>query len=125
MLALLGFVTIVSLFTAILTKKMSPLVALIAIPIVAALLGGFGLQTSKFIVQGVTAIAPVAGMFVFAILFFGIVTDAGMLDPIISRILKTVGSRPTRIVPGTATRKAYEYSRVPRSAWSAGASPCG
>jgi len=102
MLALLGFVTIVSLFTAILTKKMSPLVALIAIPIVAALLGGFGLQTSKFIVQGVTAIAPVAGMFVFAILFFGIVTDAGMLDPIISRILKTVGSRPTRIVPGTA-----------------------
>ncbi|MFX5603058.1 SLC13 family permease, partial [Acinetobacter baumannii] len=38
----------------------------------------------------------------FAILFFGIVTDAGMLDPIISRILKTVGSRPTRIVPGTA-----------------------
>ncbi|MBV8622001.1 MAG: citrate transporter, partial [Herbaspirillum sp.] len=102
MLALLGFVTIVSLFTAILTKKMSPLVALIAIPIIAALVGGFGLQTSKFIVQGVTAIAPVAGMFVFAILFFGIVTDAGMLDPIISRILKTVGSRPTRIVPGTA-----------------------
>jgi CitMHS family citrate-Mg2+:H+ or citrate-Ca2+:H+ symporter len=90
------------LFTAILTKKMSPLVALIAIPIIAALVGGFGLQTSKFIVQGVTAIAPVAGMFVFAILFFGIVTDAGMLDPIISRILKTVGSRPTRIVPGTA-----------------------
>lgn len=102
MLALLGFVTIVSLFTAILTKRMSPLVALIAIPIMAALIGGFGLQTSKFIVQGVTAIAPVAGMFVFAILFFGIVTDAGMLDPIISRILKTVGSRPTRIVPGTA-----------------------
>lgn len=102
MLALLGFVTIVLLFTAILSKKMSPLVALIAIPIVAALVGGFGLQTSKFIVAGVTAIAPVAGMFVFAILFFGIVTDAGMLDPIISRILKTVGSRPTRIVPGTA-----------------------
>jgi len=102
MLALLGFITIVLLFTAILTKKMSPLVALIAIPIVAALIGGFGMSTSKFIVSGVTAIAPVAGMFVFAILFFGIVTDAGMLDPIISRILRTVGSRPSRIVPGTA-----------------------
>jgi len=102
MLALLGFITIVLLFTAILTKKMSPLVALIAIPIVAALIGGFGMQTSKFIVSGVTSIAPVAGMFVFAILFFGIVTDAGMLDPIITRILRTVGSRPSRIVPGTA-----------------------
>jgi CitMHS family citrate-Mg2+:H+ or citrate-Ca2+:H+ symporter len=41
-------------------------------------------------------------MFVFAILFFGIVTDAGMLDPIIDRILATVGTRPTRIVMGTA-----------------------
>ena len=40
-------------------------------------------------------------MFVFAILFFGIMTDAGMLDPIIDRILKTVGTRPTRIVMGT------------------------
>jgi CitMHS family citrate-Mg2+:H+ or citrate-Ca2+:H+ symporter len=40
-------------------------------------------------------------MFVFAILFFGVVTDAGMLDPIIDRILRTVGTRPTRIVMGT------------------------
>ncbi|SDX72461.1 Citrate transporter [Collimonas sp. OK242] len=102
MLALLGFITIATLLAAILSKKMSPLVALIAIPIIAALIGGFGLETSKFIVSGITSIAPVAGMFVFAILFFGIVTDAGMLDPIISGILRIVGSRPTRIVPGTA-----------------------
>lgn len=102
MLALLGLCTIAILLAAILTKKMSPLVALISIPIVAALIGGFGMETSKFIVAGITNIAPVAGMFVFAILFFGIVTDAGMLDPVISGILRVVGSRPSRIVPGTA-----------------------
>lgn len=102
MLALLGLATIALLLTAILTKKMSPLVALIAIPIAAALIGGFGMETSKFIVGGITKIAPVAGMFVFAILFFGIVTDAGMLDPVINGILRVVGSRPSRIVPGTA-----------------------
>ena len=102
MLALLGLCTIAILLAAILTKKMSPLVALITIPIVAALIGGFGLETSKFIIAGITNIAPVAGMFVFAILFFGIVTDAGMLDPVISAILRVVGSRPSRIVPGTA-----------------------
>ncbi|WP_300758890.1 citrate:proton symporter [Janthinobacterium sp.] len=102
MLALLGLCTIVILLAAILSKKMSPLVALITIPIAAALIGGFGLETSKFIVAGITSIAPVAGMFVFAILFFGIVTDAGMLDPVISAILRVVGSRPSRIVPGTA-----------------------
>lgn len=102
MLALLGLATIALLLAAILTKKMSPLVALIAIPIAAALIGGFGMETSKFIVGGITKIAPVAGMFVFAILFFGIVTDAGMLDPVITGILRIVGSRPSRIVPGTA-----------------------
>lgn len=40
-------------------------------------------------------------MFIFAILYFGTVTDAGMLDPIIDRILRAVGTRPTRIVIGT------------------------
>ena len=41
-------------------------------------------------------------MFVFAILYFGVMTDAGMLDPIVDRILRAVGTRPTRIVMGSA-----------------------
>jgi citrate-Mg2+:H+ or citrate-Ca2+:H+ symporter, CitMHS family len=41
-------------------------------------------------------------MFVFAILYFVIMTDAGMLDPIVDRILFAVGTRPTRIVIGSA-----------------------
>jgi CitMHS family citrate-Mg2+:H+ or citrate-Ca2+:H+ symporter len=101
MLAILGLCTVIVLLAVILTKKMSPLIALIAIPLIASLIGGFGYDTSKFVVDGLKSLAPVVGMFVFAILFFGIVTDAGMLDPIIDRILKTVGTRPTRIVMGT------------------------
>ncbi|MBW4794486.1 CitMHS family transporter [Pseudomonas tolaasii] len=103
MLATLGVITILCLLAAVMSKRLSPLVALIALPIIAALLGGFGLQTSAFIITGIKNVAPVVGMFVFAILFFGIMTDAGMLDPIIDRILRTVGTRPTRIVVGTAT----------------------
>src|SRR5471030_356307 len=102
MLALTGTIAIVALFGLIITKRLSPLVALIAVPTVAALAAGFGLSTAKFIVHGVQAIGPVAGMFVFAILFFGILTDAGMLDPIINGILRMVGGKPTRIVMGTA-----------------------
>jgi CitMHS family citrate-Mg2+:H+ or citrate-Ca2+:H+ symporter len=101
MLALLGVITIGVLLLVIMTKWMSPLIALILIPLVASLIGGFGWDTSKFIVSGLQSLAPVVGMFVFAILFFGVVTDAGMLDPIIERILHTVGTRPTRIVMGT------------------------
>ena len=102
MLASLGLITIVVLLTAIISKKMTPLMALIAVPIVAALIGGFGLKTGSFVVKGIQNIAPVAGMFIFAILYFGIVADAGMLDPIIDRILRVIGNRPTRIVMGTA-----------------------
>lgn len=102
MLALLGTATVLVLLTVIMLNLCSPLVALIAVPIGAALVGGFGLGTGKFIVTGITSIAPVAGMFVFAILYFGIMTDAGMLDPIIGRILRTVGAKPTRIVMGSA-----------------------
>jgi CitMHS family citrate-Mg2+:H+ or citrate-Ca2+:H+ symporter len=101
MLALLGLTTVVVLLAVIIFKRMSPLVALILIPIIASLIGGFGFDTSKFVIDGLKSLAPVVGMFVFAILFFGIVTDAGMLDPIIDRILRTVGTRPTRIVMGT------------------------
>ena len=102
MLALLGLATTVVLLAAVLTNRMSPLVALIAVPIAAALIGGFGFDTGKFVVSGIQAIAPVAGMFVFAILYFGIMSDAGMLDPIIDRILRLVGSRPSRITVGSA-----------------------
>ncbi len=109
MTAVLGLLTIVALSAAILSKKVSPLVALIAIPIIAALAGGFGLKTGAFVIKGIQGIAPVAAMFIFAILYFGIMSDAGMLDPIIDRILRTVGNHPKRIVMGTALLAAIVH----------------
>ncbi len=41
-------------------------------------------------------------MFIFAILFFGILTDAGTFQPIIDKILKVVGKDPIKIAIGTA-----------------------
>jgi len=102
MAATLGFVTVLALLAAIMGKRTSPLVALIAIPVCASLAAGFGLKTGTFMVKGIEGIAPVAGMFVFAILYFGIITDAGTIDPLIDRILRTAGNRPARVVAGTA-----------------------
>jgi len=109
MLALLGFITIFALLVVILGKKMSALVALIAIPVLTALLAGFGAEIGGFITSGIKAIAPIAGMLLFAILFFGILTDAGMLDPIVNRILKVVGTNPVRITLGTAMLAAIVH----------------
>lgn len=102
MLAILGFATVSVLLAVILARKMSPLSALIAIPVLSSLAGGFGLKTAGFAVHGIQSVSAVAGMFIFAILYFGIMTDAGMLDPIVNRILRTAGSNPPRIVAGTA-----------------------
>lgn len=102
LLATLGTLTIVGLMAAILSKRVAPMVALIALPVLASLCAGFGLQTGKFMLAGIEAISGVIGMFVFAILFFGVMTDAGMLRPLIAWLLRVVGRRPSRIVPGTA-----------------------
>jgi CitMHS family citrate-Mg2+:H+ or citrate-Ca2+:H+ symporter len=102
LLATLGFLTVAALLVLIVARLASPLVALIAVPVAAALVGGFGLSTAKFIVAGIQQIAPVAAMFVFAILFFGIITDAGTLEPVIRSILRAVGARPSRVVVGSA-----------------------
>jgi CitMHS family citrate-Mg2+:H+ or citrate-Ca2+:H+ symporter len=101
-LAALGALTIVALMIAILSKRISPVVALIAIPVISSLLAGFGLRTGRLMIAGIEAISGVIGMFVFAILFFGIMTDAGMLKPFIGWLLRVIGRKPTRIVPGTA-----------------------
>jgi len=101
-LSLLGFLTVMVLLGVIVGRLMSPLVALIVVPFTAALIGGFGLETASFVVAGIQQIAPVAAMFVFAILYFGIISDAGTLDPVIDGVLRVVGYRPTRVVVGSA-----------------------
>ncbi len=86
----------------ILTKRLSALSALTIVPVAGALIAGFGWETAEFALSGIRAIAPVLAMFVFAILFFGVLTDAGMFDPVINAILKMVGSDPRKITVGAA-----------------------
>jgi len=102
MLAFLGLLTITALLVLIVSRLASPLVALIAVPVIAALLGGFGFATATFVVSGIQQIGPVAAMFVFAILYFGVITDAGTLEPLIRAVLRVAGARPTRVVVGSA-----------------------
>ncbi len=102
MLAVAGAVAIISLLAAILSNRVSPLAALILVPVAAAILVGAGPAVPTHILEGIGKIAPVAGMFVFAILFFGIMTDAGVLAPLVGLTLRLVGRKPSRITVGTA-----------------------
>lgn len=102
MIALLGFITIAVVLVLIMTKRASTIVALMVVPIVTALIGGAGGKVGTYIVNGVKTISPTAAMFIFAVLFFGVLSDAGMFDPVIKGILKTVGRDPLKITVAAA-----------------------
>jgi CitMHS family citrate-Mg2+:H+ or citrate-Ca2+:H+ symporter len=107
-LTLLGFGMVVVFMALIMTKRLSPLVALITIPIIFALIGGFGgPDLGKMMLDGIKALAPTGVMLMFAILYFGIMIDAGMFDPVVRAILKAVGGDPLKVLVGTAALATF------------------
>jgi CitMHS family citrate-Mg2+:H+ or citrate-Ca2+:H+ symporter len=103
MLTWLGFGMVTTFMTLIMTRRLSPLVALISVPILFALLGGFGgPQLGEMMLAGLRTLAPTGVMLMFAILYFGLMIDAGLFDPLIRAIVRAVHGDPTRIVVGTA-----------------------
>nr|WP_256575136.1 citrate:proton symporter [Pseudomonas sp. PA27(2017)] len=102
MLALLGLAMVVVFTYMIMSKRMSPIVALTFIPIVFAIAGGFGDSTGKMILDGLKMVAPSAALLLFAILFFGLMIDTGLFDPLIRVILHKVNGDPVKIAVGTA-----------------------
>lgn len=102
MVVITGISIIIVLLALILSKRVSALTALIVVPVMGALIAGFGMETMDFAIEGIKAISPVVAMFVFAILFFGILTDAGMFDPLIKYVVDLAGRNPVKITIGTA-----------------------
>jgi citrate-Mg2+:H+ or citrate-Ca2+:H+ symporter, CitMHS family len=103
MLAWLGFGMVITFMTLIMTRRLSPLVALISVPIVFALLGGFGgAELGAMMLSGLRTLAPTGVMLMFAILYFGLMIDTGLFDPLIRAILRVVRGDPVKIVVGTA-----------------------
>ncbi|WP_182466730.1 CitMHS family transporter [Sphingomonas gilva] len=102
-LTLLGFGMVVTFMVLIMTKRLSPMVALTLIPILFALIGGFaGPELGTMMLDGIRTLAPTGVMLMFAILYFGIMIDAGLFDPVVRRILRAVGGDPLKVVVGTA-----------------------
>ena len=102
MLAILGLLTILLLLFLVITKKASPVIALTLVPVLTGILAGKTSELPSMIGEGLQTIAPTGVMFVFAILFFGILLDAGTFQPIISRLLKIAGNDPIKIALATA-----------------------
>jgi len=102
MLTILAYSMVVVFMYLIMTKRLPALVALIVVPIGFGVIGGFGPQLGPMMLDGIRNLAPTGVMLMFAILYFGIMIDSGLFDPVVRLILKLVGGDPFKIVVGTA-----------------------
>ena len=100
-LALLGFLMVATFMTLIMTKRMTPLVALIVIPTVFGVVAGQAAGLGDMMIDGIKNLAPTGVMLLFAILFFSTMTDTGLFDPLVGKLIRLVHGDPTRILLGT------------------------
>src|SRR5690349_81275 len=106
MLTILGFAMIATFLVLIMLKKMSPIAALVLIPALFCVFVGKGAKLGDYVIDGVTSLAPTAAMLMFAIVYFGVMIDVGLFDPVVRGILKFCKADPMRIVVGTAVLAA-------------------
>jgi CitMHS family citrate-Mg2+:H+ or citrate-Ca2+:H+ symporter len=106
MLTILGFAMIATFLVLIMLKKMSPIAALVLIPALFCVAVGQGAKLGDYVIDGVGNLAPTAAMLMFAIVYFGVMIDVGLFDPIVRGILRFCKADPMRIVIGTAVLAA-------------------
>lgn len=101
MLIVLSILMLVCFIFCLMTRRLSALTALIVIPTIFALLGGFYAQMGKFVLDGLRTVAPNGVMIIFAMLYFMVMTEAGMFDPLVNKVVKAVHGDPVKIFLGT------------------------
>jgi CitMHS family citrate-Mg2+:H+ or citrate-Ca2+:H+ symporter len=102
LLTVYAYGMIIVFMALIMTKRMSVLTALALVPIVFGVIAGFGPKLGPMMLDGIKALAPTGVMLTFAILYFGIMIDAGLFDPVVKLVVRLVHGDPVKIVVGTA-----------------------
>ncbi len=104
---ILGLLTIAAIVVVLFKSKMQPAIAFIVFPTILAgilvLLGRYSFDdVATMIKSGFSSTGPTAALFVFSVLYFGIMTDAGMFDVIIGKLMKLVGDNVIGVCVVTA-----------------------
>ena len=104
---ILGFLTIIAIVFMLFQSKTLPSIAFIIFPsILAVILVAGGYYTvgdiGKLIKGGFGSTGPTAALFVFSVLYFGIMSDVGLFDVIINALMKLVGDNVIGVTIMTA-----------------------
>lgn len=103
MVAVVGFAMIICIVALLLKGKMSPIVVLTVIPAVAALILGHGpIEIADFIKEGVKTTTNNGILFIFSVIYFGVMSDTGMFDVIVNFLVKKAGNNVIAVTVATA-----------------------
>ncbi len=96
LVGILGLLTIIAIVVTLFKSKTQPAIAFIVWPTLLALIlvlcGRHSFDDiAAMIKAGFNSTGPTAALFVFSVLYFGIMTDAGMFDVIIGKLMTLVG----------------------------------
>lgn len=110
MITILAYAMIATFMYVIMTKKMSPFTTLIAVPllfsIVAVALGLAPNDLGKFAVEGLKKTSITGVMLLFAILYFAIMLNTGLFDPVTKMMMRFAKGDPMKILIATAVVSA-------------------
>lgn len=102
MLTFFGLAIIFVIVLLLLTEKVSPVIAMVLVPFIGVLLAGFDLaQIKEFYLDGTRSVIQIVVMFIFAILFFGIMGEAGVFKPLIDGLIKLTKGNVISVAVGT------------------------
>ncbi|MDJ1479703.1 citrate:proton symporter [Cytophagaceae bacterium YF14B1] len=103
MLSFLGFSTILVFLLLIIFKRLSVITALVLVPVVFGIIAGFSVkELSEMMLTGIKQVAPTGILLMFAVLYFSIMLDVGLFDPVIALIIRYAQGDPLKIIMGTA-----------------------
>ena len=103
MLAIYGLVIIIVFLVLIMTKRLSVITALVLVPVIIAFIAGFDYkEVGAMALTGIKQVAPTGILLMFAVLYFSVMLDAGLFDPVIAFIVRSVKGDPLKVIIGTA-----------------------
>lgn len=107
LLTLLSYGMIIVFMYVIMRKKMSPFTALVLIPMVFTIIAMITKVSKKgnigdFVLEGIKTTSNTGIMLLFAILYFSIMLDAGLFDPVTEKMILFAKGDPMKVLMATA-----------------------
>jgi CitMHS family citrate-Mg2+:H+ or citrate-Ca2+:H+ symporter len=110
LLAIVGFLMLFVMMFLLFKGKTIPLVVFITVPVIAAFAGGFSVpEVSEFVKAGITKTSSMAVLFIFSVTFFGLMSDAGMFDAVVDKLVEKAGTNVISVAVVTAVVAIFSH----------------